>query len=118
MDKFQRKAPVVDVASDGKCVTELQLNTPEPPYTLDDTEPPYTLDDTEPPYTLDDTETLSPLWFAGLYTSMTGGSMDNIRTSTNVGGVLPFNMIEPDEIDLPPKIGEPIPITLLPAHVL
>ena len=55
----------------------------------------------EPAYTTADTESLSPLWFAGLYKNMIEGDTGTLSTSFNIGGAMPFNILEPDEIELP-----------------
>ena len=55
----------------------------------------------EPEYTVADTETLSPLWFAGLYKNVMEGYEGTLNTSFDIGGTMPFNILEPDEIELP-----------------
>ena len=57
----------------------------------------------ETEYSVIETETLSPLWFAGLYKSI----MDGYEGTPNPSLEIPFDILEPDEIELPQSQCEP-----------
>ena len=59
------------------------------------------LANSDPRFSGSDTETLSPLWFAGIYKSIREVEDDSFSISNNVRSVIHFDILEPDDIELP-----------------